>query len=140
MPREDRPFGVTVIVLVSLLSIAITLVSAVDADALPLPALLLDSLGAYTQLTPFEMINVLLAPLEVFLLFRLWHLKQWAWLLYMLTLGFSMVVHLHAHFTGSDPNYVLMALYVINVFYLNQRDVQRAFGYDEHRMEDEVLV
>lgn len=140
MPRESRPFGVTVIVLVSLLSVAVTLIAAADDTLLSLPDVLIASLGAYTQLTPFEVVNVLLVPLEVFLLFALWHLKQWAWLLYMLTLGFSMVVHLQAHFAGTDPNYVLMMLHVVNVFYLNQRDVQRAFGYDEHRTEDEVMV
>lgn len=137
MPRPERPFGVTVLVVISLISALITLLSALDPARLPVTVPLF--LRFYSQITPSDILNVLLVPLELFLVFGLWYLKRWAWVLYMIRIGLSMMLNLNAHFAGTDPNYLLMALDVLLVFYLNQRDVQQAFGYRRGSTDEEML-
>lgn len=137
MPQPERPFGVTVLVLISLISALITLLSVLDPARLPVD--LPQFLRFYSQVTPSDILNVLLVPVELFLVFGLWYLKRWAWVLYMIRLGLSMMLNLNAHFSGTDPNYLLMALDVLLVFYLNQRDVQQAFGYRTGFQEEEML-
>jgi hypothetical protein len=137
MPRPERPFGVTVLVVISLISALITLLSVLDPARLPVAVP--SFLRFYSQITPSDILNVLLVPLELFLVFGLWYLKRWAWVLYMIRIGLSMMLNLNAHFAGTDPNYLLMALDVLLVFYLNQRDVQQAFGYRTGAPEEEML-
>jgi hypothetical protein len=138
MRQPERPFGVTVLVVISLISSAITLASAIDPAQLPLS--LPQELTFYSQITPSDILNVMLVPVEIFLVFGLWYLKRWAWVLYMIRLGLSMMLNLQAHFAGTDPNYILMVLDVLVVFYLNQRDVQQAFGYRTTGSEEEMLA
>ena len=57
----------------------------------------------------------------------LWELQRWAWTATMIWVGAVMAIALSAYFEGS-PSYVVMVLSVLQVFYLNQSDVQRVFG------------
>ncbi len=57
----------------------------------------------------------------------LWRLHRGAWTATMLWVGWTMTTALLGYFNG-HPSYVVMALSVLQVFYLNQSDVQRAFG------------
>lgn len=56
----------------------------------------------------------------------LWRLQRWAWVAVMLWVGVSMTSALVAYVDGV-PRYPVMALSVLIVFYLNQRDIQQAF-------------
>jgi hypothetical protein len=52
-----------------------------------------------------------------------------------------MIVVLQAHFSGqADVDYFLMAVNVLVVFYLNQRDVQYAFGHDRPVPAEDIQV
>jgi hypothetical protein len=56
----------------------------------------------------------------------LWRLQRWAWSATMLWAGINMAQALYAYYVG-EPQYSAMALSVVIVLYLNQRDVQLAF-------------
>jgi hypothetical protein len=56
----------------------------------------------------------------------LWTLQRWAWAATMVWVGIGMAWALHSYFED-DPNYSTMVLSLAQVFYLNQREVQRAF-------------
>src|SRR5690606_3564647 len=101
-----------------------------------------DRLRTFGQFTPYDVANTLLMPLQLVLAFGLWYLRRWAWTLYMMRLGMSMIINLQAHFAGAaDVNYIYMAMDVMIVFYLNQREVQRAFGYEpDDAPEEEILT
>ena len=138
MPSEKpkRPFGVSVIVLLTCASIAVTLLRLAMFPSEPNVPFLTE-LGLYVAFTPFSVVNALLIPFQLILVFGLWYLKRWAWVLYMLQLGISMVAGLHAHFSNDmEADYLVMAVNVVVVFYLNLRDVQLAFGYKPQQRED----
>jgi hypothetical protein len=138
MPTEKpkRPFGISVIVLLTCASIAVTLLRLSMFPSAPnIP--LLTELGLYVAFTPFSVVNALLIPFQLVLVFGLWYLKRWAWVLYMLQLGISMVAGLQAHFSDDiEADYLVMAVNVLVVFYLNLHDVQLAFGYKPQQRED----
>ena len=53
-------------------------------------------------------------------------LKRWGWILTMLLTGFGLAFAIWSYFQGK-PHYIPMVIYLVIVFYLNQRDVQFAF-------------
>ncbi|HEY7269329.1 MAG TPA: hypothetical protein VH951_05850 [Dehalococcoidia bacterium] len=55
-------------------------------------------------------------------------LKRWAWVATMIWAGALMAVEMSVYFSGRDANYLVMALSVAQVFYLNLSEVQAAFG------------
>jgi uncharacterized membrane protein (DUF2068 family) len=127
-----------VIVLISMSSVLVTLLAMA---AIPSLMPLADRLSAFGQFTPYDIANTLLMPFQLILAFGLWYLRRWAWTLYMMRLGMSMIINLQAHFAGAaDVNYIYMAMDVVIVFYLNQRDVQRAFGYEAPEMPEEDIL
>ncbi len=135
--RPKRPFGVTVIVLLTLASGLVILFPILTLPSLPL----VRDLEVYAAITPSDLVNVMLIPAQLVLAFGLWYLKRWAWVLYMIQLGISMIVGLQAHFSGqTESDYVVMAVNVLVVFYLNQGDVQRAFGYHPQPTHEEVTA
>ncbi|MFN8558572.1 MAG: hypothetical protein U0531_14930 [Dehalococcoidia bacterium] len=60
----------------------------------------------------------------------LWRLQRWAWVAAMLWVGANMAAALYAFFVDRPP-YLVMALSIAVVWYLNQSDVQRAFRADD---------
>jgi uncharacterized membrane protein (DUF2068 family) len=56
----------------------------------------------------------------------LWILKRWGWILTMILTGLGLGFSIWSYFQGS-PHYISMVLYLVIVFYLNQRDVQYPF-------------
>jgi hypothetical protein len=53
-------------------------------------------------------------------------LKRWGWILTMILTGIGLSYSIWSYFQG-NPHYIPMVLYLVIVFYLNQRDVQAAF-------------
>jgi hypothetical protein len=60
-------------------------------------------------------------------------MRRWAWVLTMLLVGYRMATNLWLHFSSGGGDELELVLDVVIVFYLNQRDVQRAFGYGSAR-------
>jgi uncharacterized membrane protein (DUF2068 family) len=65
--------------------------------------------------------------LEASIIVGLWRMQRFAWVLIMIQVGLSMAFDLWGYFHGY-PSYASMLIDVIIVFYLNQREVQRAFS------------
>lgn len=121
-PRRGRPFGVTVIAVIQVLSAAAYCIVVLDdrADY----ANMLGSLGYFGVLGPVLVLGGV--PIALGLL----GLKRWAWVLTMFWAGLNLVAALLSYYDG-EPNYVAMVLSVIAVYYLNQREVQVAFRLPE---------
>ena len=58
-------------------------------------------------------------------------LKRWGWILTMFLTGFGLAFSIWNYFQGR-PNYFALAIYIVIVFYLNQRDVQLPFQGSPH--------
>ena len=115
--KARRPFGVTLIAVLQAVN-AITLglyllLRRVD------PNLIVREDPGY-----FGTVMVLLGFIVAV---GLWRLDRWAWVATMLWAGSSMASALIAHVQGHPTSHAVMALSVLQVFYLNLSDVQRAF-------------
>jgi hypothetical protein len=53
-------------------------------------------------------------------------MKRWGWTLTMILTGIGLFFSIYNYFQ-QNPNYIAMGLYLIIVFYLNQREVQSPF-------------
>ncbi len=117
--RRRRPFGVTIIAVIQVLSaIAYGVVVLYDrADF----GNLLGSLGYFGVLGPVLGLGGL--PIA----FGLLRLQRWAWVLTMFWAGLNLVAALLSYY-NDEPNYFGMVLSVVTVYYLNQREVQAAFS------------
>jgi hypothetical protein len=88
------------------------------------------------ELGPTAIVPPLVGILGLTIAAGLWMLMRWAWVATMLWAGISMATAL-ASYAAGEPEYILMALGMVTVFYLNQGEVQEAFSNatDEEVME-----
>jgi hypothetical protein len=118
MESPRRPFGVTVI---ATAMVANALIAAVRVY--------LNGFDFEQYLRPdayFDLAGPLFGVLGIVFSIGLWRLRRWAWVAVMLWAGLNMTQALVSYFRG-DQQYVAMALSVVIVLYLNQREVQLAF-------------
>ncbi len=115
---SKRPFGVTLIAIIQLLN-AVALGVSVILDRSILPDDLEDA-------TAFRAAWLVEAGVGVVIAAGLWTLRRWAWTATMVWVGLNMAWALHSYFED-DPAYPMMVGSLVQVFYLNQREVQRAF-------------
>ncbi len=125
--KRRRPLGVIILVVIQvvygLFAILDLTVPSADVDVLFVPGSLAPSVPIFSLL----------------LAFGLWRLYRWAWTVMMLWTGLGLTVDLVDYLRG-DPSYLLMVESVIIVFYLNQREVQQAFGQRPGRAEVETAA
>lgn len=127
---QERPFGVSAIVGLQILS-AIVVIALFYLAPLQQP---MSRWFHFPETADLPAVISYVTTLFGFVIAPgLWRLKRWAWVLTMIQLGFRMGAGLFVYFTG-DAQYFLMFINIITVFYLNQRDVQRAFGHDTSSM------
>lgn len=122
--KHKRPFGLHAIVIIQLLrallfSILIGLVYHTDLR-LSAPYQADASLEWYLPLT------YILSMAGVVLAYGLWQRRNWAWVGLMVQLVLIMLLDLLAY-TSTTPNYPMMALNVLQAFYVAQGDVRQAF-------------
>lgn len=117
-PRRRRPFGVTVIAIIQVVSaIGWAVVTYYDRFNY---GNWLSTLGYY------EVAGPALGVVGLLLSVGLFTLKRSAWVLTMLWAGLNLATSLYNWYEG-HPGYFAMVLSVIAVYYLNQREVQAAF-------------
>jgi hypothetical protein len=127
--RPRYPLGVVVVIVIAAmrcLTIVTTFLGLQDDGSIiswvigssPVPDVAPDSeLGLVAKVI---LIGILIA--SVLAVIGLLAHRRWAWVLAIVTSGFILAIDLGWWFS-SEPRYISMALNVIAVFYLNQRDV-----------------
>jgi hypothetical protein len=116
----ERPFGVTVIA-------AAMIANAIFAG---IRTYLGDAMLSWDDVTRtdfyFELFGPFVGGVGLIVSIGLWRLQRWAWVATMTWAGINMAQALWAYWIDT-PQYTAMALSVVIVLYLNQRDVQLAF-------------
>jgi hypothetical protein len=136
-PSRKRPFGVIAIIVLKIATALLLIIEIIflifyDAAGQFLTGLTEDELAValnnddLTLMITLTLIVVVLGW-HLTLIIGLWLLKRWAWFLTMIQLGLSLALGLWVYAQG-EPLYVNMGLNTIMVFYLNQSEVQHAFG------------
>lgn len=115
------PFGIKAIIGLKILGL-VSILFAVGLSGLQLTDPELDPIVIYMVIV----ISMLVGLLDLIAIIGLWRMARWAWTLTMLTIGISLASMLY-RYSQEDPLYLNMALNVLMVFYLNQRDVQGVF-------------
>ena len=126
-----RPFGVKAIVALLLLSAVADLAAGVAAVVATAQG------GGGVELPPrlpaLQQLGLLALPVALGLAsllaaIGLLRYQRWAWVLVMLMIGGELAGDLWQYVAAGDRPYINMLLNVAVVFYLNQSEVQRAFG------------
>jgi hypothetical protein len=133
-PRR-RPFGVVVLALIHLVFGALGLAAVAGvADARPGSgtAVLLEALGNLNDLV------AILAIVAFLIAIGLWRLDRWAWYVAMLWTGLGLAFQILLYL-GGHANFGHMAIYVVEAFYLNQREVKDVFRLQPTRLAPVVL-
>jgi hypothetical protein len=117
--HSRRPIGVTLIAIVQLVN-ALTL-------GIELAVLEEDPATPYTVAGDPGLGAVAFIVLGLASSFGLWTLRRWAWVTTMLWAGFVLLASLLAYFRDEPVSYFTMAVTLLQVFYLNLTEVQRAF-------------
>lgn len=134
---RSRPFGIIIIILINIFTSVILVTTPVNSNLIPpfMREIIIDTFGNYDIVTAVMLVG------QVIIIVGLWFLKRWAWAVVMVRLGFSLFFNLREHFAGTtEVDYLLMLLDVAVVFYLNQREVQNAFGYQRSGEAREMLA
>jgi lysylphosphatidylglycerol synthetase-like protein (DUF2156 family) len=121
-----RPFGVSIIVL--LIVTYILFASAVFYLSISSQESSISAQLGHV-FDPGEIRVVLVIELFILLTIAvgLWRLQQWAWFLLMIWVGIQMFFDLMNYFYGHQIH-ASMLLSVMIVFYINQREVKKAFS------------
>lgn len=134
---RKRPFGVMIIIIINLLTAILIVTTFAFNTEIP-PALYPTFERIFGDT---DVVRIVLVAGQLVIIAGLWFLKRWAWVVLMIRLGMSMFFNLREHFWGSpDVDYLLMLMDVIAVFYMNQREVQRAFGYEDPNAREELIA
>ncbi len=123
---SKRPFGVSVIVLL------------IVAYVLFMAAVFYLSLNSQDSSIAAQLVHIMnrtqiqaILSVELFILLAiaigLWRLQRWAWLLLMAWVGIQMFFDLWDYFYGHHLHVASMLICVLIVFYINQREVKKAF-------------
>jgi hypothetical protein len=119
LPRRSRrrPAGVTIIVIMELLTTGLLVTAFAFGGTVSLPLISTDD-----QL----IVAAVAAAISLTLAIGLWFLKKWAWTGVMLYQGVVLASGLLGCIRGEEP-FAQLALGILIVFYLNQAEVQAAF-------------
>jgi len=127
-PSNKRPFGVSIIVMII---IAYTFLLAIVFYLSINPQLSINELQLMNSITNYYQFSVLLilgATIQLIIAIGLWRLQRWAWLLLIIWIGLQMISNLWEYFNFRHLQALSMIIDVIIVFYMNQREVKKAFS------------
>ncbi len=124
-PRK-RPFGISVIIFLLVVNVLFLGIALFAFVQVPMGEIIFWILRIDNPaiINIFFLIVILF---EASIAIGLWRLQRWAWVLIIIQVGLSMLSDLWGYFSGYS-SYMTMLINVIIVFYLNQREVQRAFS------------
>lgn len=125
---RQRPFGVLVVALIQMGTVALVLIGALSAWALPWEGVF----TTYLADNGWARVAILVVGASVLVaVIGLWRLRYWGWALMVAIVGVSLVLDLTTWWRAPDAVglalYARLALDVVSAFYLNTRAVQDAF-------------
>jgi uncharacterized membrane protein (DUF2068 family) len=123
---RKRPFGVSVIIfmiLAYLLILVLVVIFSFKPEADTISLWLLEKASPVQS----QVLLLIIILSELAIALGLWRLQRWAWVLLMVWLGCLMATDIWGHING-NPSYLTMFINVIIVFYINQREVKKAFS------------
>lgn len=136
-PRK-RPFGVSVIIFALILNVLFLGIAFFTSLQVPIEE---TAFWILKINDPAIILAYFLAVIlfNAFIAVGLWRLQRFAWVLIMIQVGLDMLLDLWGHFNGHS-SYITMLINVIIVFYLNQREVQRAFSGSQGEVDGRLGV
>ncbi|MDD1751977.1 MAG: hypothetical protein LUQ38_02665 [Methanotrichaceae archaeon] len=123
---RKRPFGVSVIIFMILayvLLLVLVVFFSLKTEATTA------SLWLVEKVSPPQSYVVLLIIIlfELAIALGLWRLQRWAWMVLMIWQGLLMAMDIWGRING-NPSHLSMIINIIIVFYINQREVKKAFS------------
>ncbi len=143
-PGRRRPFALLILIALmgtkGALILLMLLGTFTASDSPILRALRIESLSEAVRTSNLALV-VMLVVATILLLSAVGLLafRRWAWLLAMVTTGLFIAVDIMGFFAG-EANYLWMALNIITVFYLNQREVRVGVGVASEDGRDDLVV
>lgn len=131
-----RPFGITIIIILMIFYAVVTAVILLLSFGIDTGTITLWLLNITDPLVlRWALAAVLL--IEMVMVIGLWRLQHWAWFLLMLQVGISMAADIWGYYFYHASSTFDMLINIAIVFYLNQREVQRAFTAENRRVKNE---
>ena len=118
---KRRPFGLYLIIALQLVVAILLVLALLGEKTIAIYLKLLVQNPIFYTWFGWVLIGFLLLAV-----LGLWILKRWGWILTMILTGLGLGFSIWSYFQGS-LHYISMVLYLVIVFYLNQRDVQYPF-------------
>lgn len=118
---KKRPFGLFIIIGLQLIEATLLILGLMGEKSIIQYLRVLVQNPIFYSWFGWVLVAVLLLAV-VGLLF----LKRWGWILSMIMTGIGLAYAIWSY-TQGDPHYLPMVIYLVIVFYLNQRDVQAPF-------------
>ncbi len=118
-----RPLGIVILALIHVLAATLGLLALAGVAAVQPGsgrAILFEALG---DLTP---VYAAISAAGILIAIGLWRLDRWAWYAAMVFTGAGLAWQILLYLQGHQ-SYLYMLVYVVEAFYLNQREVKRAF-------------
>jgi uncharacterized membrane protein (DUF2068 family) len=124
---SKRPFGVSVIALLLIayvLFMAAVFYLSINSQDSSIAAQLVHIMNR-TQIQAILVVEIIIL---LVIAIGLWRLQRWAWLLLMIWVGIQMFFDLWDYFYGHHLHTASLLICVLIVFYINQREVKKAFS------------
>ncbi len=122
VPPRDLPFGLKAIV-------GLMIVQMIVQAALVL-LIFVNPYPEWIDTVDISKVEIVVSLVQILWTLRVvigvWTRRSWVWYWMMLLFAYSLANGLRAYFWG-QPNYIMMFLNVLMVFYLNQSEVQQLF-------------
>ena len=123
-PSGKRPFGVSAVVFLIVVYVLLMAGAFFFPLNIKMSSFMLWLLGLEG---PFQIAYLIVLFIFLVLALGLWRLQRWAWVFLMVWQGLLMIGDIWGRFNG-NPSYLTMILSVTIVFYINQREVKKAFS------------
>ncbi len=123
---RKRPFGVSVIIFMLVLYVIFFGIAILSLIDLPFGEHTIDIIETDNPALARFLLLIIIS-IQSAIIVGLLQLRRWAWVLIMVQVGLSMLSDLWGFFYG-EYSFISMIINIIIVFYLNQREVQKAFS------------
>lgn len=130
-----RPFGITIIIILMIFYAVVTAMIFLLSFENETGTITLWLLNITDPLI-LRWASASILLIEMVIVIGLWRLQHWAWFLLMLQVGISMASDIWGYYFYHASSTFDMLISIAIVFYLNQREVQRAFRSENNQVKN----